>query len=301
MSARPVILCAGALHYQMIVDAPSLPRLDQPIAGTAARHGFGGRGAAQAAAAARAGAEVHMAGAVGSDDLAIALRAGLDDVGVRRRLVQTHPGASGLSVVVMLPDGSSGVVTVAGANLLLRADAVSFPKDCALLLLQGEIAEAANINLAARARSAGIRTVMNAVPARAIAPEILALIDLLVVNRREAADLLGRAEAQLDAARAAEDLAVQGPKAVMVTLGSDGLIIAEGGRLTLQPAHRVGVMSACGVGDVFVGALAAEWARGAPLAAAAAFGQAAAGLHVSLPEAERTSVDEPAIRDSQYA
>jgi ribokinase len=301
MAHRPVILCAGALHHELSVDAHALPRPDQTITGTAMRFALGGRGGAQAVAAARAGAEVHMAGAVGSDDLASTLRAGLDDAGVRFAAVQTHPGPSGLSLTLTQPDGSCGVVTVPGANLLLRADAISFPRDCALLLLQCELAESANLNLAARARKAGVRCVLNAVPARAMAPELMELIDLLVVNQREAADLLGRAEARLDTTRAAEDLVAEGPGAVIVTLGADGLIIAEGGRLALQPAHRVGVVSARGAGDVFMGALAAEWARGATLEAAAAFGQAAAGLHVSLPATERTRITEPAIRDCLYA
>jgi ribokinase len=237
-----------------------------------------------------------MAGAVGSDDLAISVRAGLDSAGVRRAQVQTHPGPSGLTVAVELPDGTCGEVSVPGANLLLRADAVAFPKGCALLVLQSEIDDAANLDLASRARRAGIRTLLNATPARAIVPELWPLLDLLVVNRQEAASLLGRAEARLDTARAAEDLAAQGPSAVIVTLGGDGLVIAEAGRLTLQPAHRVGVITACGAGDTFIGGLAAEWARGAPLAAAAAFGQAAAGLHVSMPVPDHIGINEPAIR-----
>lgn len=237
-----------------------------------------------------------MAGAVGSDDLAISLRAGLDEAGVRRAQVQTHPGPSGVAVTLMLPDGTCSEVAVPGANLSLRADAVSFPKNCALLLMQAEITEAATLCLAMRARNAGVRTVVNATPARKMAPELFPLIDLLVVNQAEAAALLGRSESRLDATRAAEDLAALGPRAVILTLGFSGLVIAEAGGLTLQPAHRVGVVAPCGVGDTFVGAMAAEWARGAPTAAAAAFGQAAAGLHLSLPLERRAQVDEPAIR-----
>jgi ribokinase len=292
-----VILCAGSLHHDVIVTAPGLPRVDQTLAGTGVRTAFGGKGGNQAAAAARAGAEVHMAGAVGSDDAAMTLRAALDAAGVRRAGVQTHPGASGMSVAISLPDGGYGAVIVSGANLLFWPEAVAFPKGCALLMLQNEISAAANLHLAQRARSAGIRVVLNAAPARAISAGLLDCLDLLVVNRGEAADLLGRAEAGLDADRAAEDLRSMGPDAVIVTLGGDGLVLADAGGGKRQGARPVRVVSAHGAGDAFIGALAAEWARGATLAEAAAFGQAAAALHVSLPVDQRAGIDEAAIRD----
>jgi ribokinase len=293
---RPVLLCAGSLHHDVIIDAPALPRVDQTLAGHGVRYAFGGKGGNQAIAATRAGAEVHMAGAVGSDEAAMTLREALDAAGVRRAGVQTHPGASGMSVAVSLPDGSYGAVIVSGANLRFQAEAVVFPRGCAALLLQAEIGEATNLALARRAREAGLRVVLNAAPAREMGADLLRLVDLLVVNRGEAADLLGRAEDGLDATRAAEDLAARGPAAVIVTLGGEGLVIAAGGGLTLQPAHRVPVISTHGAGDAFVGATAAEWARGAPLGHAAAFGQAAAALHVSLPVDRRAAINEAAIR-----
>ena len=296
MQTKPVLLCAGSLHHDVIVDAPGLPRPDQTMAGSAVRYAFGGKGGNQAAAAARAGAEVHMAGAVGSDDIAMILRSALDAVGVRRSGVQTHPGPSGMSVAISLPDGAYGAVIVSGANLLLRPEAVQLPKSCAALLLQSEITETANISLADRARAAGARVILNAAPARQVAPTLLAMTDLLVVNRGEAADLLGRAEAGLDVVRAAEDLRALGPAAVIVTLGGDGLIVSQAGGIAIQPARPVRVVSTHGAGDAFIGALVADWAGGAPLVAAAAFGQAAAALHVSLPPDQRSSVDAVRIR-----
>jgi ribokinase len=290
------------LHHDVIVEAPSLPRVDQTLAGTRVRTAFGGKGGNQAAAAARAGAEVHMAGAVGSDDAAMVLRAALDEAGVRRAGVQTHPGSSGMSVAISLPDGSYGAVIVSGANLLFRPEAVSFPKGCALLLLQSEIPEAANLHLAQRARSAGIRVALNAAPARAVSAALLDCLDLLVVNRGEAADLLSRPEAGLDAERAVEELRALGPKAVILTLGGDGLVMAEAAAgavgVLRQSARAVQVISTHGAGDAFLGALAAEWVRGAGLPDAAAFGQAAASLHVSLPVDRRVGIDEAAIRAS---
>jgi ribokinase len=300
-STKPVLLCAGSLHHDVIVDSPGLPRVDQTLAGTGVRTAFGGKGGNQATAAARAGAEVHMAGAVGSDDAAMVLRAALDDAGVRRSGVQTHPGPSGMSVAISLPGGSYGAVIVSGANLLFHPEAVAFPKGCALLLLQSEIPDAANLHLAQRARSAGLRVVLNAAPARAVSTALLQCLDLLVVNRGEAADLLSRPEATLDAEQAAADLRSLGPTAVIVTLGGGGLVLAEAGGILRQAASAVEVVSTHGAGDAFIGALAAEWARGASLSAAAAFGQAAAALHVSLAIDQRAGIDEAAIRARSQA
>ena len=296
MRSSPVLLCAGSLHHDVIVDAPGLPRVDQTLAGQGVRYAFGGKGGNQAAAAARAGAEVHMAGAVGSDDAAMILRSALDLAGVRRSGVQTHPGPSGMSVAISLPGGAYGAVIVSGANLLLRADAVQFPRDCAALLLQSEVPEVVNLALATRARAAGVRVILNAAPARPVLAGLLALTDLLVVNRGEAADLLHRDEAGLDPASAATDLAKLGPGAVIVTLGGDGLVVHQAGQHHRQVAHQVKVISTHGAGDAFIGALAAAWAGGTTLADAAAFGQAAAGLHVSLPPEARHQIDAAMIR-----
>jgi len=297
MTAKPVILCAGSLHHDVIVEAPGLPRVDQTLAGTDVRYVFGGKGGNQAVAAARAGAEVHMAGAVGSDDIAIFLRDALDAAGVRRGAVQAHPGPSGMSVAISLPDGNYGAVIVSGANLLFRPEAVQFPKGCAALLLQSEITETANLVLACKARASGIRVILNAAPARPVSASLLAMTDLLVVNRGEAADLLGRSEAGLDAEVAAADLARQVPGAVIVTLGGDGLVLAGAKDAGHYPAPRVTVVSTHGAGDAFIGALSAEWGRNASLAEAAAFAQAAAALHVSLPVALRASITQAGIRD----
>ena len=266
------------------------------MVGSAVRYACGGKGGNQAAAAARAGAEVHMAGAVGSDNAAITLREALDVAGVRRGGVQTHPGPSGISVAITLPDGSYGAVIVSGSNLMFRPEAVAFPRNCAILMLQSEIPEAVNLYLARRARSDDQRVVLNAAPARPVVAELLSCLDLLVVNRGEAADLLGRPEDGLDPLAAGQELLARGPQAVIVTLGGDGLVMAEGKGATHYPAPKVPVISTHGAGDAFIGALAAEWARGASLEQAAAFGQAAAALHVSLPVEARGGMDEATIR-----
>jgi ribokinase len=288
------VFVAGSLHLDVIVATPHLPREDETVTGTAVTYAFGGKGGNQAVAAARMGARCAMAGCVGEDAFAARLRAGLTEGGVDATRVCSVPGPSGMSVALLQPDGSYGAVIVSAANLLLDAASVSFPAEARLLLLQNEIPAAANRALAARARAAGLRVILNAAPARAPDAGLLALTDILVVNRVEAADLLGDPAPDLRAAAAA--LAGRGPRAVILTQGAGGLILHEGASEHI-PAFTVTPVSTHGAGDAFIGALAARLAAGAALPAATRFAAAAAALHVATPPAARATITPAMVAD----
>ena len=295
MSVDAQILVAGSLHLDVIVQTPNLPRLDQTVTGTGVAYAFGGKGGNQAVAAARMGASVAMAGAVGQDAFAAILLEALETAGVDRSNVARLSGMSGMSVATILPDGGYGAVIVSGANLGIDAASIVIPTSCQVLILQNEIPIEANLLLARRAALAGIRVILNAAPARDIPQELLDLLDLLVVNRGEAADLLALPEAGLNPAAAARDLCRGGPRAVIVTLGADG-IAAHGETAFASSAFAVHVVSTHGAGDAFLGALAAEWVRGVPLRDACRFGQAAAALHVSTPVKDRAGITPQRVR-----
>lgn len=285
-----MILVCGALHLDVVVTALRLPRLDETLAGQGVSYPFGGKGGNQALAAARMGASVAMAGRVGDDAFAATLLAALDAGGVDRSLVQQGEGPSGMSVAIVDASGGYGAVIVSAANLLIDPGRIEVPSGTTHVLLQNEIPEAVNLAVAAKARAAGARVILNAAPARAMPAALLSLTDLLIVNRVEAGDLVaGPPEA------AAQALAARGPGAVIVTLGAEGLVLWDGA-LTMLPAHRVKVVSTHGAGDAFVGALAAEWARGGDLRRAAGFGQAAAALQVSTPPEARGAITVGAVR-----
>ncbi len=157
-------------------------------------------------------------------------------------------------------------------------------------MCKNEIPEAVNLAVAQKARAEGAEVVLNAAPARSMPPELMAAIDVLVVNRVEAADLLKADEATLDPLAAARALTALGPRGVIVTLGGDGLALCEAETVTALAAHRVAVISTHGAGDAFLGALAAARADGRTLAQAADFGQAAAALHVATPTDQRGAI-----------
>lgn len=282
------LMVAGSLHWDVIVSAPRLPRLDETLAGQGVRYAFGGKGGNQAVAAARMGARVAMAGRVGTDQAGQAMRAELARAGVDAGQVSTDPGSSGMSVAIVDAMGNYGAVIVSAANLTLDAAQVILPPGTTHLMLQSEIRPEANRALGRAARGQGARVIWNAAPIRAPDPVMLALSDILIVNRIEAADLLGRPDLP-DPLAAATALAALGPAAVILTLGAGGLILHHGQPRHL-PAHDVTPISTHGAGDAFAGALAAALDTGAALAAACTFAQAAAALHVATDPAARPGI-----------
>ncbi|RMH46574.1 MAG: ribokinase, partial [Alphaproteobacteria bacterium] len=219
------VLVAGALHLDIIVDAPHLPRRDETVTGSAVAYRMGGKGGNQAVAAARMGAVTAMAGRVGRDGFGARILEALDAAGVDRSRVVAGDGPTGISVAIVEATGEYGAVIVSGVNGTVRADDIELPAGLRVLMLQNEIPEAVNLALARRA-APGTLLVLNAAPARPVARELLARTDVLVVNRIEAAQMTGAAPALPDPAAAARLLRGLGPKAVIVTLGADGLLAA---------------------------------------------------------------------------
>lgn len=269
------ILVAGALHLDVVVRAAHLPALDETLTGQGVDYVFGGKGGNQAVAAARMGAQVSFVGRVGGDAFGAQLREGLVRTGVDISQLQADPGPSGMSTAIVTDTGEYGAVIVSAANLNIAVDALSVPPGTRLILLQNEVPEAVNLALAGLAKADGAAVWLNAAPARTLSPELAACVDMLIVNRVEAG-FYGDAFEQ---------------SRVLTTLGADGVMYRE----ATYPAHRVDVHSTHGAGDVFVGALAAEVAGGAPVETAIGFAQAAAALHVSAPQAGRSTLSRKTV------
>jgi ribokinase len=287
-SRQSRVMVLGSLHHDIMVSAPTLPRLGETVAGSTWSSRSGGKGLNQATAAAKAGAKVSMVGAVGNDYMGRGLVEGLIDANVDCSHVRVARDiGTGISVAITEKGGDYGAVIVSGANLTLDevdvAKVASLWSDTSVLLLQNEVPEAANILAAEAARSAGVTVVFNAAPARAIPARLSDVVDILIVNAIEAGMLLDLPEvASLEeAGRAAEKLAVRFG-AVVVTAGGLGLAFAgrdsDGGQI---PGIPIKVVSTHGAGDVFVGALGAELARGRDLRAALEFANRSAASHVA--------------------
>ena len=280
------VLTVGSLHYDIIVHADHLPQRDETAVGSRWQPKFGGKGGNQAVAVARAGGVSRLFGAVGDDAFGQFLRDHLRAMGVDDAHVATVPALpTGISVAILDAEGDYAAAIVSGANLAidpqgLRADAVWH--GVGLLVLQNEVPAAVNTFAALQARARGIRTVLNAAPARILSADLIALTDILVVNAVEAEMMGGGTVASLPLAAAAAEFLAQQFSAVIVTAGSLGLAASgPGGTGFILAAEAVTAVSSHGAGDAFIGTFCAALIRGVPFQAATAAASAAAARHVA--------------------
>ena len=291
------VAIVGSLHLDILVEAPRLPSSDETLAGKSWTQKCGGKGGNQAVAAARFGARAAMGGRVGDDDFGRRLRENLRAAGVDDACVATDAtSGSGMSVAILEASGEYGAVIVSGANLAIDPAAITRGWAAlwhsAVLLLQNEVPEAVNRAAAQPARQQGRRAILTAAPAPPPAPAPPDVVDILVVNRVEAAVLSGlpvgtRAETEA-AARA-----LQHPgRDLIITMGREGLLLADrAGTLLHQPAFPARQLSSHGAGDCFCGALAARLALGEHLERACEFARMAAALYVAATPVEQAALN----------
>jgi len=279
------IAVLGSTNMDLVAYVAKAPQCGETVTGREFRTLPGGKGANQAVAAARAGADaVSMIGAVGNDAFGTQLRAALEHSGVDTDLLRTVETATGTAHIVVDDEGGNAIVVIPGANGTLTALA---PGDEGLiasadtLLLQLEIPVEGVLAAAQAARRHGVRTILTPAPAQPLPPELLSSIDLLVPNEHEAATLTGLTGAR-DAARS---LLSQVPE-VVITLGARGsLYAARDAEPVLVAAPQVTAVDTTGAGDTFVGTLAVALAEGGPVPDALAWASSAAALSVQRPGA----------------
>lgn len=288
-----MIVCFGSINLDLIFPLPVLPQRGQTVLGRAMRTEPGGKGANQAVAAARDGALVAFAGAVGQDAFAEPATALLRAAGVDLSRVARTDTSTGCAAICVDAEGANQIAVASGANLLAHAgqveDALLGPGTTLLLQAETDLEETAA--LIRRARVAGARVVLNLAPAAPLAADALRAVDVLVLNEDEAA-WLGR---HLGCGGDAGGLHAALGVAVIVTMGERGLVAATAqGRIVL-PAHRVAVVDTTAAGDCFTGVLAAGLDRGLAMAdalkranIAAALCCTRAGSQGSLPSAAET-------------
>jgi len=295
--ARDVVV-VGSINADLIVQVERHPHPGETLLGHTSTVLPGGKGANQAVAAARLGADVALVGAVGEDPNAATALAGLRDAGVDLEHVTVVDAPTGLAVVTLSDDAENTIVVVPGANASVSprlvdaaADLIAEARVC---VVQAEIPPATVAHVARVAAAGGTRLLLNVAPAAELPPETVRAADPLVVNEHEAAILLGhRGRQPEDAAR---DLAALGVRSVVVTLGAGGVVgvgggagdedaegggDGAGGAVWSLPARQVDALDTTGAGDAFVGALAAGIADGLPVRQAAALATRVAAASVT--------------------
>jgi len=274
------VVVVGSINIDLVVAAGHLPRPGETVVGGGFVRHLGGKGANQAVAAARAGAAVVMVGAVGRDadgdeSVATLQAEGIDVTGIRRVDAPT-----GVAIIAVAPDGENQIVVAPGANALVSADDASLrnlPPGPGVMLACLEIPMPAVVAATVAATRIGIQPMVNLGPAYPLAPEVLASGAILTPNAEELLATTGAADVEIGISL----LISAGARAVVVTLGAQGALVAEGSRRRSIPALAVEVVDTTGAGDTFSGVLAAWLASGHNLDDAVEAANCAAGLSVT--------------------
>ncbi len=287
----PRVLVVGSINTDLSLRIDQLPLPGQTVFGREFATLPGGKGANQAVAASRAGGDVAFIAAVGDDDYgrkAVAnLRAEAVDVGHVRVL----PGvSSGVALILTARDGENMIAVDSGANAELSQEHISsLPESLfqrgAALLVGLEIPLDTACAALERGRRAGMITILNPAPApeerAAAVARLLPLVDCVTPNRLEARAIAGLAPHDDDAAQAAARILERGARGVVITLSSEGCLVAWPGEMRTIPPRPVPVVDCVGAGDAFSGAIAVALAEGKPLPEAAAWANQAAALAVT--------------------
>lgn len=268
-----MITVFGSINMDLVATTPRLPKPGETVPGTGFATAAGGKGANQALAARRAGADVRMVGAVGRDEFADPALDLLDKAGTDLSGVARVDGPTGTALILVGGDGENMIAVVPGANGTLSAsqaaDAVSSSKSGDILMLQLEVPPASVKAALEAAKAQGVRTVLNTAPLIAEAAELARLADIVIANETEFELLVGRDNLT---AEQREQMLLQmhneTGQILIITLGAEGVVAAEGGSLHQTKGLKIEPVDTVGAGDTFCGYLAASLDAGLALSEA---------------------------------
>ncbi len=285
----PKVMVVGSFNMDLSMRTPRMPAPGETILGGPFTTGPGGKGANQAVAAARLGAQTTMLVKLGRDVFGDQAAANLQNEGISPEYVLRADDAhTGVAFIIVDDSGENMIVVASGTNFTItpqdvqRARAAIESAD--ILLLQLEVPLDVTHAAARIAHEAGVKVVLNPAPGEALPPELLRMVDVLTPNETEAQIIAGMpVTTPEEAEAAARHLMEKGVGALVITLGAKGALVATPDGMQRVPGYRVQVVDTTGAGDAFSGALVVALAEGKDLAAAAAFANASAALQVTKP------------------
>lgn len=288
------IIVAGSSNVDFTARVSSLPKPGETIGGAKLMQANGGKGANQAVAAARLGADVLFVTCLGNDASGSMLASSFKADGIDTSAIKFTDTPTGTALIFVDDNAENCIAVAPGANDdLLPAD-IDAVKDCMAgaeyLLLQLEVPMQTVERAAELAGSLGLKVVLNPAPMKPLSDSLLSRLFLITPNETEAERLTGiHIENEEDAARAAAVFFGKGVENVIITLGSKGSLLCAGGECKLVPARKVKAVDTTAAGDVFNGALVAALAEGRSLEDAARFATLASSIAVTRPGAQSSA------------
>ena len=293
MANSPNIVVVGSLNMDLVMRAPRLPDPGETVLGGSFDRFPGGKGANQAVAAARLGAEVAMVGRVGNDPFGEALRRSLEDNGVDHSAVLTDDEHdTGVGMVLVDYTGNNSILVASGANMALTPADVDAAEwiiaGADVVILQLEVPEETVARAAELGRGHGALVILNPAPAMPLSQDLLKSVDLLIPNEDEATTLTGMPVGDKEEARAAaRALRDIGAETVILTMGGRGALLSDVTGTDLLPAlNEVEPVDTTAAGDAFVGGMAVALGEGKALLEAVGWANIVGGLATMKPGAQ---------------
>ncbi|OMD63218.1 ribokinase [Paenibacillus odorifer] len=280
------IVVIGSLNMDMVVRTNRSPNAGETLIGQAFALSPGGKGANQAVAAARLGAEVSMIGRVGKDTFGSEMLEIIRNEGIHiEHISVSEHEATGVASIVIEEDGENRIIVVPGANIELTVEDIqaleAVISQAKIIVLQLEMDLAMSEQAIAIAHRKGIPVILNPAPARVLKDEMLAQVSYLTPNETEAGILSGMiVDSAETAEQAARILLQKGVQNVIVTLGSKGALIVNAEGAKAVPGFPVKAVDTVAAGDSFNGALAQQLVLGKTLEEAVSFANAVGALAV---------------------
>ena len=286
-SGSPVIVVLGGINMDLVAASTRMPEPGETVFGRSFHTAPGGKGANQAVAAARLGAEVRMVGRVGDDQFGPTLLEGMRSEGIDVSGVAVDPvNPSGVALILLDDQAENMIVAVYGANMACDDQQILSVRGALdgadVLLLQLEAPLDVELRAAALAKEMGVTVVWDPAPALEMGQDAYRLCDVLTPNQIEAEFLTGISVTDTASAeRAAVALVNQGAPAAVAKLGEGGAFYVGRDESGFVPAFRVNAIDSVAAGDAFAAGMGIALAEGKSLPDAVRFGSAAGALAVT--------------------
>nr|WP_113867168.1 ribokinase [Brenneria salicis]NMN93320.1 ribokinase [Brenneria salicis ATCC 15712 = DSM 30166]RBP61621.1 ribokinase [Brenneria salicis ATCC 15712 = DSM 30166]RLM30460.1 ribokinase [Brenneria salicis ATCC 15712 = DSM 30166] len=281
------LVVLGSINADHILNLEQFPRPGETVIGKQYSVAFGGKGANQAVAAGRSGADIAFIACVGDDDIGTRIRQQLSDDRIDVSAVEAIKNeTTGVALIFVNGDAENVIAINAGANAAVTPDYLERYQqhiiDASALLMQLESPLETVIAAAKLAHDHQTQVILNPAPACTLPDELLSLVDMITPNETEAQYLTGvSVQTEEDAARAAQVLHGKGIGTVLITLGSRGVWLSVKGKGQRIPGYRVKAVDTIAAGDTFNGALVTALLENQPLSSAVRFAHAAAAIAVT--------------------
>ena len=254
----------GSMNMDLVVKVNDIPRVGETILSKSFEKIAGGKGANQAVAAKRCGAEVAMIAKIGKDENGEILKDKLKEDNIDVKYVfEDKNESTGMAFIMVNENGNNSIIVVAGSNMTINKEEIEVSlekiKESDILIAQFETSEEMTLEAFKKAKEFGKVTILNPAPAKKINEELLKVTDIIVPNETEVEVLTGiTIEILEDANKAGQVFLEKGVKFVVITLGDKGAVIIGKDFCELVPAYKVNAIDTTAAGDSFIGGLSSK-------------------------------------------